>query len=310
MARVVSGICACSRMICNEVSSYAAFGRPELSSDYPISMNCLCRSDNVSAAVGSSRPQCASRTLARSISRDPFPFPRPRTTRHRRGTSGCGCLIGALDRLIAKKRDLKQAAMQQLLTGKTRLPGFNGEWQVKRLGDRHRIAMGKTPSQVKPRIGDGTSVSHITDFNRDVRELRRTIGSNRILRNNPQRTLFNGIQASLAHKSGSDFSRTKRFRAVICSPQMRQSFCMLIFRLSFVNISTRTQARRTGTNTTPVKSKLLELRLPPLPEQTAIAAVLSDMDAELAALEQRRDKTRALKQGMMQELLTGRTRMI
>ena len=47
-----------------------------------------------------------------------------------------------------------------------------------------------------------------------------------------------------------------------------------------------------------------------IPEQTAIAAVLSDMDAELAALEQRRDKTRALKQGMMQELLTGRTRLI
>jgi type I restriction enzyme S subunit len=52
------------------------------------------------------------------------------------------------------------------------------------------------------------------------------------------------------------------------------------------------------------------LRVPPLPEQTAIAAVLSDMDAELAALEARRDKTRALKQAMMQELLTGRTRLV
>ena len=50
--------------------------------------------------------------------------------------------------------------------------------------------------------------------------------------------------------------------------------------------------------------------LPPLPEQTAIAAVLSDMDTELAALEQRLTKTRALKQGMMQELLTGRTRLV
>ncbi len=52
------------------------------------------------------------------------------------------------------------------------------------------------------------------------------------------------------------------------------------------------------------------LSLPPVPEQTAIAAVLSDMDAELAALESRRDKTRALKQGMMQELLTGRIRLV
>ena len=50
--------------------------------------------------------------------------------------------------------------------------------------------------------------------------------------------------------------------------------------------------------------------VPSVEEQTAIAAVLSDMDAELAALEARRDKTRALKQGMMQELLTGRIRLI
>ena len=54
----------------------------------------------------------------------------------------------------------------------------------------------------------------------------------------------------------------------------------------------------------------IEVLLPPLPEQTAIAAVLSDMDAELAALEERREKTRQLKQGMMQELLTGRTRLV
>ena len=54
----------------------------------------------------------------------------------------------------------------------------------------------------------------------------------------------------------------------------------------------------------------IAIRLPPLPEQTAIAAVLSDMDAELSALEARRDKTRDLKQAMMQELLTGRTRLV
>ena len=56
--------------------------------------------------------------------------------------------------------------------------------------------------------------------------------------------------------------------------------------------------------------KNFTLNLPPLPEQTAIVAVLSDMDAELAALEERREKTRALKQGMMQELLTGRIRLV
>ena len=56
--------------------------------------------------------------------------------------------------------------------------------------------------------------------------------------------------------------------------------------------------------------KAFRLKLPPVDEQAAIAAVLSEMDTELAVLEQRREKTRALKQGMMQELLTGRTRLI
>ena len=63
-------------------------------------------------------------------------------------------------------------------------------------------------------------------------------------------------------------------------------------------------------NLKPSSIESLEFAFPPLPEQAAIAAALSDMDAELNALEARRDKTRALKQGMMQELLTGRTRLV
>ena len=59
----------------------------------------------------------------------------PNSRRSRRALSDVDALLGGLDRLIAKKRDLKQAAMQQLLTGQTRLPGFHGEWEVKRLGD-------------------------------------------------------------------------------------------------------------------------------------------------------------------------------
>jgi len=56
--------------------------------------------------------------------------------------------------------------------------------------------------------------------------------------------------------------------------------------------------------------KNFEIHLPPLPEQTAIAAVLSDMDAEIAALERRREKAEQIKQGMMQQLLTGRVRLV
>ena len=63
-------------------------------------------------------------------------------------------------------------------------------------------------------------------------------------------------------------------------------------------------------NLKPSSVELLKFPFPKILEQTAIADVLSDMDAELAALEQRRDKTRALKQAMMQELLTGKTRLV
>lgn len=63
-------------------------------------------------------------------------------------------------------------------------------------------------------------------------------------------------------------------------------------------------------NLSPGSIESLEFQIPPLPEQTAIAIVLSDMDVELTTLEARRDKTRALKQGMMQALLTGRIRIV
>ena len=64
-----------------------------------------------------------------------IPPPLPEQRAIAAALSDVDALLGALDRLIAKKRDLKQAAMQQLLTGQTRLPGFHGEWEVKRLGD-------------------------------------------------------------------------------------------------------------------------------------------------------------------------------
>ena len=79
-----------------------------------------------------------------------YDVPIPPTIDEQRAIAGAlsdvDALIGALDQLIAKKRDLKQAAMQQLLTGQTRLPGFHGEWEVKRLGDVTEIVIGQSPS--------------------------------------------------------------------------------------------------------------------------------------------------------------------
>ena len=78
-------------------------------------------------------------------------------------------------------------------------------------------------------------------------------------------------------------------------------------------VACQIEALLTGSNYPAINSgdvRAVEIPFPNYAEQTAIAAVLSDMDAELAALEQRREKTRALKQAMMQELLTGKTRLV
>ena len=87
----------------------------------------------------------------------------------------------------------------------------------------------------------------------------------------------------------------------------------LFFHMFGDRLSRQIDTLLTGSNYPAINSadvRALELPFPEYAEQTAIAAVLSDMDAELATLEQRLDKTRALKQGMMQELLTGRTRLV
>jgi type I restriction enzyme S subunit len=99
---------------------------------------------------------------------------------------------------------------------------------------------------------------------------------------------------------------------VILRPQGVDSL-FLGYSLNTPSINRQKASRGQGDAVVHIGSSALAsitLTLPPLPEQTAIATVLSDMDLELAALEQRRDKTRALKQGMMQELLTGRTRLV
>src|SRR5205823_1553604 len=69
--------------------------------------------------------------------------------------SDVDALLGGLDRLVAKKHDLKQAAMQQLLTGQTRLPGFHGQWEVKRLEKLAEIVSGGTPRTTEPSYWNG-----------------------------------------------------------------------------------------------------------------------------------------------------------
>ena len=211
-------------------------------------------------------------------------------------------LLGGLDRLIAKKRDLKQAAMQQLLTGQTRLPGFHGEWEVKQLGDVASLSKGTQLHSSE--ADDGGKFAHL---NGGITPSNYTHKSN---------TAGNTIAISEGGNSCGfvQFMPEPYWCGGHCYSVMPKGVDNYFLYQALKAQQSAIMGLRVGSGLPNVqKTGLLafKIHLPSSPpEQTAIAEVLTEMDAELAGIEQRREKTRALKQAMMQELLTGKTRLI
>jgi type I restriction enzyme S subunit len=241
--------------------------------------------------------------------------------------SDVDALLAALDRLIAKKRDLKQAAMQQLLTGQTRLPGFHGEWEVKRLGDVGEISSAGVDKKIRPDEVPVRLVNYLDVYRKDF------IYSDDL--NHWVTAPLQQAKRCAVLKGDVFFTPTSETRddigisavAMEDIPDAAYSYHVARLRLHEPwDLCFRTYAFKTrafldqaktlcdGNGTRYVisqgKFRSMTVQVPPFPEQTAIASVLSEMDGELAVLEQRREKTRALKQAMMQELLTGRTRLV
>ena len=214
--------------------------------------------------------------------------------------SDVDALLAAQDKLIAKKRDIKQAAMQQLLTGKQRLPGFSGEWEVKQLGDVAEIRKGQLITEKDAVAGN---VPVIAGGKKPA-----------YYHNKPNRT---GKTITVS-ASGASAGYVAIFDMPIFASDCSTISKGLTYSIEFVyfqlllnqEVIYRAQTGGAQPHIHAVDLMPLEVGNPSMAEQTAIAAVLSDMDADLAALEQQRDKTRALKQGMMQELLTGRIRLV
>jgi type I restriction enzyme S subunit len=232
-------------------------------------------------------------------------------------------LLGALEKFIAKKRDLKQGAMQQLLTGKTRLCGFSGEWEAKRLGEIGTFTKGKGIKKDEvvadglPCIRYGEIYTHYNDYIRSFRSfisLKVARESQRLKKGD---LLFAG-SGETAEEIGKcvvflgDEEAYAGGDIVILSPAGQNSM-YLGYLMNHTSVIEQKAQMGQGDAVVHISASnlgQLNFRLPLFDEQTAIATVLSDMDAEIAALEQRLAKTRALKQGMMQELLTGKTRLI
>ena len=217
-------------------------------------------------------------------------------------------LLGGLDKLIAKKRDLKQAAMQQLLTGQTRLPGFHGEWEVKRLGDVAEIVMGQSPSSSNYNT-NGMGLPLIQgNADIDNRKAIKRIFTTQITKRGKSGDILMSVRAPVGEVSRAVFDVC--LGRGVCAIRYDNEFmyhCLIYLEPTWAKHSKGSTFD--SVNSTDVK--VFEIHLPTSrSEQSAIAGVLTEMDAELMTLEQRRDKTCALKQAMMQELLTGRTRLI
>jgi type I restriction enzyme S subunit len=231
-------------------------------------------------------------------------------------------LLHGLTRLIAKKRDLKQAAMQQLLTGRTRLPGFAGPWDLRRMREVGEIRSGGTPSTSNLRFWNGdvpwcTPTDITTNGERKyLTGTARTISAAGLQSSSaeliPARSLIMTSRATVGEcainlvpvATNQGFKNIVPFDAVDVEflyylvATQKAGLLALCGGSTFLEISKRQVAE-------------YEITLPiDRDEQAAIATILSDMDAELAALEARRAKTQALKQAMMQSLLTGRIRFV
>ena len=256
-----------------------------------------------------------------------FPIPVPSNHLEQRAIatalSDVDALLGALERLIAKKRDLKQASMQQLLTGQTRLPGFQDDWEVKRLGDclisrpDYGINAAAVPFSDKlPSYIRITDISVHGRFCPDPRvSVRAASAAQYYLQTGDVVFARTGasVGKSYLYEPGDG---PLVFAGFLIRVRPNPSLLVPAFLAAYTTTQpywnwVRLMSMRSGQpGINGNEYAQLPLSLPTLPEQTAIAAVLTDMDAELAALEQRLAKTRALKQGMMQELLTGRTRLL
>ncbi len=232
--------------------------------------------------------------------------------------SDVDALLAAMTKLIEKKRAIKQGAMQQLLTGKKRLAGFSGKWVEKRLGECSTMFAGGTPSSNVDGYYGGAipwvSISDISIAGKYIEATSETLTEEGLNNSSakwyPQNTLLFAMYASIG-KCCIARKRMTSSQAILGIYNFRDvDIEFLCYLLTFRNGEFLTMGQ-TGTQANLSKSIVEDVIIdaPTLAEQKAIAAVLSDMDAEIAALEAKRAKYESVRQGMMQELLTGKTRL-
>ena len=227
--------------------------------------------------------------------------------------SDADALIDSVEQLLTKKRQIKQGAMQELLTGQRRLPGFSGAWDVRSLGSICDISMGRTPSRLNAAFwGAGYVWLSISDLKSKVVSTSKeevTPLAAAAMRSIRKGTLLMSFKLSIGRLcfAGCDLFTNE----AICSfnnPRANTDF--LYYMLGRTDFSLYGKQAVKGFTLNKESLNSVEVPNPSLEEQTAIASILSAMDDEISTLEIRLQKARQLKQGMTQELLAGRIRLV
>lgn len=257
--------------------------------------------------------------------------PLPEQQRIAEALSDMDELIASLEKLIAKKKAIKQGAMQELLTGKRRLPGFGGEWKSKAFGDlflilpnnsfsREQLSLdGKIKNihygDILTKYGaylDGSS-SGIPSLGEELEKKgfpeKSFVQNGDVIIADTAEDLTVGKAVEMLNVIGKVLSGQHTF---LCRPVIPFAPMYLGYYLNSADFHDQMIPFVTGTKVSSINKTALcglTVRYPDLAEQRAIAEVLSDMDDNISILEQRLRKASQSKQGMMQQLLTGKIRI-
>ena len=241
-------------------------------------------------------------------------------------------LIGSLEKQCSKKKAIKQGAMQELLTGKRRLPGFDGKWQSFVFGDLFDFipnnAFTRAQMDVSGRVKNIHYGDILTKYGAYISADRKDIPYN------AKEIHLSTFSEKSKQKSGDlviadtaeDETVGKALEVInvecpvlagqhtlLCRPKVRFAEKFLGYYLNASCYHNQLLPYIVGTKVSSVsKASIAQTKLvvPKYEEQQAIASILSDMDDEITELEHKLAKYRQVKQGMMQQLLTGKIRLV
>lgn len=227
--------------------------------------------------------------------------------------------IANLTELIEKKKGIRDGALEDLVNGRTRLKGFNDEWDIRCVGECAYIYSGGTPKTTNPYFWNGDVVwltpGEITNnkglyIHTSERKITVDGVNNSSATLLPKGTILLCTRATIGYLAIADteLATNQGFKNLVCKPDIDNVF----FAYALMTKKSEMVTKAIGTTFLEISKKALsgiEMRIPLLPEQQAISSVLTAMDEEIFALEEEKEKMLQIKAGAMDDLLTGRIRL-